>query len=613
MFEAYKVGVRLSLIDGVSAGLLAISRGFIALNKDADGAKASVSALERQIKSLKLTALAGGALMGAGGLGLALLKGPLDAARAYELAFTKFKTLNLGEAVNKQADQFARSANLMGVSGKQLMETLSESVGLFGSFDVARRLAPHIASLNTANSAIFGGKIDHIDEGATRSLMKFIDRRGGTHDETSFMRNLDLAQRLVTGSGGFVKFRDLDQFSQQGGTAFRGLSDTGVLNMALLLQEQGGARAGTSLMSMYQNLIAGRTPKKTMAMLQEFGLGTLAFQEHATVGGKSMKSLVMKDIKGGEMLQQDPATWFRTVFLPALATKGITSEGGILKATNDLLSNRNASGQASIMTTQLVQLLRDSSLAKGAMGYQQTVNAYANDPNSRFANLHARYNDLMRELGLAILPAVIRGLEGINGLLRLVADTAREWPVVTRVVMGLFAGISALAVAGGGLLLAKAGVGALALALGSAGTAGAAGVGLVGTLTAATLAVGALGVGLAAIVGLLTGKAIKEWLDKVTTDRTGMPNTFGGDLYDRMHGSATISGSGYTKKGRPDFVQPGYKRPYQERNGDIYLDGRKVGEIVSKHQGKDLARPSSGPRVFDGSMSPRTVGATGSW
>ncbi|OIN44507.1 phage tail tape measure protein [Pseudomonas costantinii] len=409
-FEAYSVAVKLSLINHVSAGMALISKSLASTGQDVDKLNAKLASIGKQ-------GAIGGAMV-AGGLGIAaLFKAPIDAAKQYELAYTKFKTINLGGAINAQADNFARSANVLGVSAKDLMNSLSESVGLFGDFDLAKKLTPKIAALNAANSAIFAGKVGHIDEGSTRSLLKFIDRRGGTHDEATFLRNLDLAQRMVTGSGGFVKFRDLDQFSQMGGTAFRGLSDEGIYNMSLLLQEQGGAKAGTSLMSGYQNLIAGRTPKKTMALLQEFGLGTLAMETHGAVGGKPLKAMVMKNIVGADVFQANPAEWIRAYALPAAAKHGITNQSDILKFVNDIFSNRTASNQNSIISTQQLQLIRDANLTKGAMGADQTIQAYKDDPNSKFADLRAKWNGLMINIGIAVLPLAIRALEKITPLL----------------------------------------------------------------------------------------------------------------------------------------------------------------------------------------------------
>ncbi|UQV43451.1 hypothetical protein KIV45_15905 [Janthinobacterium lividum] len=494
MFEAYTIGIKMSLLNGVSSGLMLMSRDFAKT-------EAQATLLERRLNSIKKDALKGGLMLGVGVGMLALLKAPMDAARQYELAFTKFKTLNLGESVNKQADQFARGANLIGVSSKDLMTTLSESVGLFGGFDVAKKLAPHLANLNKANSAIFGGKLDHIDEGSTRALMKFIDRRGGTHDEGTFLRNLDLAQRMVTGSGGFVKFRDLDQFSQQGGTAFRGLSDQGILNMSLLLQEQGGARAGTSLMSLYQNLIAGRTPKKTMGLLQEMGLAKLSTETHGSVGGKPLKAMVMKDIKGGELLQANPPEWIRTVFLPALQANGVTSEAQILKRTNDLISNRTASNQASIMGTQILQMIRDANLAKNAMGANQTIQAYKNDPNSKFADLQAKYNGLMVELGLVVLPMAIKALQVLTPQLRGFGEWIRENPRTVKLLASAFVGLAASLAIRGTILLLSAGFRTLGLALtlgtglslpASISALGVAAAGLAAPIAIAVLAIGTI-------------------------------------------------------------------------------------------------------------------------
>lgn len=441
-FEAYSVAVKLSLINHVSSGMALISKSLVSTGQDVDKLNSKLASIGKQG--------AIGAAMLAGGLGLAaIFKAPLDAARQYELSFTKFKTMNLGASINREADNFARSANVLGVSAKDLMSSLSESVGLFGDFSLAKKLAPQIAALNAANSAIFAGKIGHIDEGSTRSLMKFIDRRGGTHDEPTFLKNLDLAQKMVTGSGGFIKFRDLDQFSQMGGTAFRGLSDEGILNMSLLLQEQGGARAGTSFMSLYQNLVAGRTPKKTMGMLQEFGLGQLKMETHGAVGGKPLKSLVMTNIKDSALLQANPPEWMRSVFLPALATHGITKEADILKATNDLISNRTASSQGSIMTTQQLQILRDSTLSRNAMGYNQTIQVYKDDPNSKFANLGARWNGLLVNLGISVLPLAIRALEKLNPIIASMADWVDKNRESVKSFGYAMLGLSAFLVGGG--------------------------------------------------------------------------------------------------------------------------------------------------------------------
>lgn len=329
-----------------------------------------------------------------------------DSARDYETVFQRFKAMNLGEEINKEADEFARGAARYGVSATELMKVLSESVGLFGSFEEAKRFAPKISELSRANQMIFQGKTGDLDEHGMMGLMKFIDRRGGFADDASFQRNLDLAERLVTGSGGRIKFSDLDQFSQRGGTAFRGLSDEGVMGMAGLIIEQGGSAAGVAMMSMYQNLIAGRTTKKSLALMSELGLGDLTQISTGNMGEKQIKSLVLQNLKGAELLQSDPRQWFNTVLMPQLADKGITDRGEIIKTINDILSNRTASNQATIHSAQSLQLERDYHLVKNSVGASQVIDLYKNTGAGAEADFEAAWTDFKTEFGKGVLPQV---------------------------------------------------------------------------------------------------------------------------------------------------------------------------------------------------------------
>jgi hypothetical protein len=206
-----------------------------------------------------------------------------------------------------------------------------------------------------------------------------------------------------------------------GGTAFRGLSDEGLLHMEGLMIEQGGSKAGTAMMSIYQNLIAGRTPKKTMGMLQDLGLAQLEMQTHGAVGGKPMKSLVMTGIKESAMLQADPAKWMTDVLLPALAKKGVTKDADVLKAVNDVLSNRNASNQGSIMTTQDFQVMRDYRLAKGAMGADQVISMYKPSASGAEADFEAAWTDFKKQFGQTMLPAITNMLQTGASILRTIA------------------------------------------------------------------------------------------------------------------------------------------------------------------------------------------------
>lgn len=328
-----------------------------------------------------------------------------EAARDYETAYTRFRTLNLGAEVNKQANDFARGSRVFGVASKDLMETVRESVGMFGSMPNALKVAPMLAQLNAANSGLFGGKIGAIDEGAARSLMRFNDMRGLTDSPEDFTRGLNLAQRMVTGSGGALKFTDLEQMAKRGGAAFKGLSDDGIMMLATLAQEQGGATTGTALMSLYQNLVAGRTTKKTMSALSEAGLVTLGSVTTGAVGEKKTTSTQITSIKDEKMLRENPGLWLMTYGTQAAQASGARTDSEVVAFMNKLVSNRVGSNMAANFTTQGMQAMRDFNLTKNAMGADQTVGAWKQTLGGKEAEFIASWNNFKTEFGTAALPA----------------------------------------------------------------------------------------------------------------------------------------------------------------------------------------------------------------
>lgn len=341
-----------------------------------------------------------------------------ESARDYETAAARFKTLNLGDAVNKEAEKFARGTKVFGVSSANLMETLRESVGMFGSMPNALQVAPVLSQLNAANSNLFGGKIGKIDDHAVRALMRFNDMRGLTDSPKDFMRGLDLAQRMVTGSGGSLDFAGLEQLAKRGGAAFKGLNDDGVMMLSTLAQEQGGATTGTALMSLYQNLIAGRTTKKAMAALMDAELVTLGTVNTGTVGGKKSNSTVITGVKEEKLLRENPGMWLMTVGLDAAKKTGAKTDSEIISVVNSWLSNRTGSNMAANFTTQSLQAMRDFKLAKNAAGVDQTIALNQKSASGKEGEFIAAWSNFKTEFGTSALPAFTSLLTSGAGFLR---------------------------------------------------------------------------------------------------------------------------------------------------------------------------------------------------
>ncbi|QCG67348.1 hypothetical protein [Pseudomonas veronii] len=659
-FEAYSVAVKLSLINHVSAGMLLISKSLAATGQDADALNAKLASIGKQG--------AIGAAMFAGGLGLAaLFKAPIDAARQYELALTRFKTLNLGDSINDQADKFARSANILGVTSKDLIDTFRESYGMIGNIDLAKQIAPTIASLNAANSALFGGKIGSIDKGATRSIMRFIDMRGLTNTPEDMKRGLDIAQKMITGSGGALKFSDLEQFAKRGGAAFKGMSDEGLIMMATVMQEMGGASAGTGYMSAYQNLVAGRTTKKSMAALQELGLAELGYKDHGEIGGKKYKTLQVTSMQDEKTLRENFPLWVMNNVIPALEKRGITDIAEQAAKVNSILSNRTGSNLGVSFTTQSLQTMRDANMVKRAMGVDQTIQAYKDDPNSKFADLGAKWNGLMVNLGIVVLPFVISALEKIiPKLVEFSAWVDKNPDTIKKFTIALI-GLSVFLIGGGLInmiiaagrgffLLGKAMIflGGRALAplipwvarLGTYLVMFAMSIGKAVMFLGRALLMTPVGLVITAIAAAafllwnnwseISGALKLMWSDM----KTGFIQLFHGDiggafksfalvfltgwqtifntliaganaiLPASMQISKTTFADDYRNSGRPKepwspmvAPVPGKQSGGGEQNINLYLDGKKLTDVVIQRAAKEAMRPRTGTQGFDPTRS----------
>jgi hypothetical protein len=457
LYEAYKVAVQLSIVDKVSPFLRAFSGQLQAAGKDAD-------VLQKKIEGIGKLAKAGGALM-LGGVGmLASLKGPVDEAIKYQNALTRFKQMNLGDAVNKDADAMARHANAFGNSATQMMNTIRDLHAAFGSYEEAKHFAPMIAQLNAANSAIYG-EGHGIDESETKALAKVIEMRGGTVNQAAFMRELDLMQRMKNATGGVLDATTLRAFMSTAGIAGRSLSDQGLMKMSGLIMEMGGNRAGTALMSMYQNLVAGRTTKKAMSEIAALGLGEIAEVHSGHVGGSKKTTTILKNVKGEDQLRNDPVGWIGNVLLPQLASKGITSQNDILKIINDILSNRTGANQASITATQLGVVLKDATNAINAKGVSGTIDDARGTASGRLADFHAKLSTLGQVIGENVLPVLTPLISGLTDLAR----EAAKHPIILRVLTAGFIGLAAAMSFGGTIMLLTAGFKGLGVAMEIAG------------------------------------------------------------------------------------------------------------------------------------------------
>lgn len=596
-FSAYSIGIRLRLLDGVTAPLVAMSRSFASLHRDTERVERSLSLIDMRVKAIKTNALLGAVGVGGGLAAFALLGAPLKQAREFETSMARFKTLNLGAAINKDAEAFSRGAQVFGASGKVINDTLRETYGMLGDMGKAKSIVPLIAQLNAANAGLFGGKVDAIQGGAATSLKRFIDMRGLTNTPEQMKQGLDLAQRLVTGSGGELKFADLATFAKRAGASFRGMSEDALFMTVTAMQEMGGASAGTANMSIFQNLASGRTPAKTMAALKAAGLVTLGPSvDQGTIDGKPWKSTAIMSLKDRELFLENIPLWVMKNIIPKMDQLFKKDDiSGRTDFINSIVSNRTASNLLVGFATQPEQTIRDAKIARNAKGAEGTIQEFAATTDGKMGNLTARWHDLLREVGTVLLPTFNKGLTVLTAALGSMATFARENPTITKVLVGSIAALAAASVAGGAFFLFKAAVAGVGLALGP--VLAATGPSLI------TLAAGIAGVGLA-IDGLFKLKGLPDAMKQLWDAKTREGVVQSSDTRKRIAGgelgqTRSINGRSWSGSISP-YVASGRGGGPETVNATINMDGRKVGGAVIELMGREMNRPQTSAATFDG-------------
>lgn len=608
MFEAYSVAVKLHLVDGVTMGLLGMRRGITGLAGEVSTAEAS----------LKRLGMLGGALAAGGIFGLSLFKVPLEEARKFQTEVARFTSLGFGEKVNSEAVQFATGMKTFGTSARDNMTLVSDAMAVFKDIGHAEMAAPILAKMKFANQAVFGAG-GSANESKFMDMLKVVEFRGGLSSDAEFHTQANFVQKVISGSRNRVDASALLLALKTGGAALsRRENDAFYLGSEPLIQEFGGSRYGTGAMSIYQNLVQSRGSITAQQELLRLGLldkSKVVFNDQ----GRLKKALPGAFLGGDILTKQGELSLLEKVLLPAFAAKGITTDDGIINELSMILGNRTGSSLMSRVYLQRAVLKTQANANRSAQGIDELDATARTTLQGKEIELDAKWHDVLKELGTTVLPLAIRGVEGLTGILKGVIDFSRAFPGITTAIAGTSVAIFALAGAGGTLMLLRAGLGGLSLAL-SAGAAGEIGLlGAVGGLLGPVgLAVAGLGA-LAVTLGLFANGKKDDGKDHTGQHWELNPSGHGGDwLPDHR-----LVGMHRGFAGNPEHWVPGatpgrgnwlpdnlVAAPKNEvvHVTKIHMDGRQVAETVTRHQARELSRPQSGIGGFDPSRALEPAG-----
>ena len=113
--------------------------------------------------------------------------------------------------------------------------------------------------------------------------------------------------------------------------------------------------------------------------------------------------------------------------------------------------------------------------------------------------------------------------------------------------------------------------------------------------------------------GFAVGSALNKGIDALLSKVRGKETSLGSSIYDWTHPDGPQAGGGKSSGfgengGGAAFGSPNIRgranQPIQVTS-TTNLDGKVLAKTVTTHQAKDLSRPLTGPRTFDGSMAPQ--------
>lgn len=630
MFEAYKIGVRISLVNHASLGLLSLSKDFMKTEEQA-------ARLQKRIDSIKNQALKGGLMLGASAGIAGLLKVPYEEAKKLEQQRQKFEVLNLSAADNARA--FAQAQML---AHKNLGSTIGENIALIGDLHTALgdlpgalRMSEDFQKFTIAARVQNDGKPV---EGLVYNAVKALEHRGDrvAQNPAEMSRELGMMSQVYFGSRGKVGPNDYFHASQTGKLGYT-MFDPEFLygQFAAFMQAKTGPTAGTSAMTYISSLLGGHMDNKAKGFMTSLGLWDMSVSPQAKLMQKAVNDAIAKDpsiagalkkmhmltpVVGGlapefiEMASRRPDEFIQKVVAPRIRERfgmNLTDEqvAGIVMRN----FNRNTADFIGSFITSEHKYEKDARIFGNAKGFGAAYQQYIKSPEGAEVAADAAWRNFLAVFGSVYLPQITNGLIKLAGGIDWLTQVVEKHPTAFKLLADSLILVAAgLGLRGGGLLLSAAirGFG-LSLAFEAAGGAtgimrlagaigGASKVALAGSLTALLspvgLAVAALGT--LALAAYAFRPLSQSEIDAAKTD---------GGAKLSPGAKARIDAGALNGIDNSAFVRPGNKQAIHLKS-TIHLDGRKIGEAATDYILGGMGRAQSTSSGFDITRSAPPIG-----
>lgn len=388
-------------------------------------------------------------------IGMPLVKAVTE-AKHYELEMLRVKALGLGDHVSKDSIKFANGMKTYGTSTVENLGLMRDALTVFADQHHAEMVTPTLAKMKFANTAVFGEEAGAENERKFVDMLKVIEMRGGLASEQAFMKQANMVQKIITATGGRVGPNEWLNVIKTGGVAAKGIKDESFYyQMEPMVQEMGGNRVGTAMMSAYQNIYQGKTTKRAANNLNAMGL--IADQSkvsHDKVG--QVAQLGVGALAGSDLFRENQFEWMEKILLPKLAAKGITEKNAVLDTIGGLFSNRTASNLFAQMYLQREQIHKNEKLNSGADGITELNDKAKNLPQGQELEGLAKMRDVQKDLGENILPLYIQGLQMATSAAQGLTAFMQKHPTLSKAIAVSFGALAVTLLILGPLMLAMA-------------------------------------------------------------------------------------------------------------------------------------------------------------
>lgn len=463
-YEAYSVAVRLSLINNVSAGLLAITKNLQSTHMEADKLQAKLASIGKR--------MAIGGAMFAGGLAIGkLLEAPLEEAKKLAMAKADLATLNLSAADNEKI-YAAAAAN----AHKNLGMTITDNIKMVQDLHTALGSLPHaLENMQAFSQFSIAAKIRNGGkdvEGLVGNAAKALEHRGDkvVGSPVEFKDELNRMSKVYFGSKGRVDPNQYFQASQTGKLAYA-LMDKDYLygQFAGYMSTKTGTTAGTAAMSGFSALVGGHMDNHAKGFLARLGLlqvGVSPEQVKLTKEAIAQLHLAPKDAKkmmgammpvtGGlkeeyvGLYAHNPGKFVEQVLAPRIRDifgKNLTNEQVAEIVAKNF--NRNTGDFLGAHIVNSAKFAKDAGIFNRSMGFGAAYQMYKKSPEGAQLAAEEAWKNFMALVGSVYLPMFTRGLEHLAVWLDKAGQFVEKHPALIKGLVGALASLAAFLVAGG--------------------------------------------------------------------------------------------------------------------------------------------------------------------